>query len=486
MLSKPSTCDGCPLKDLTGGFVPNDIQGRSELIVGEAPGEEEEEHGRPFIGGSGQWLNNMLKAARSNRDNFDVANTMCCRPPDNVYPGDPSCKWVEKGVALDGLKYCRQTYLDPIINSGKYTRIITLGEKSLNALTGREGITLWRGSPLPLSGGDKPLVVPTLHPAFIMRQATLASVMIGDLKKQPLLPPEVYNLAPTIDDVRAIDWKSFAFDFEWDAFGKITLCGLSNKMYEAVVVPFYGEYILELRRIFENAEEIVGQNIVGADTSYIEQLGWDIHKAKLWDTMLMQHLVQPDMRHGLAFIASVFTSKVFWKGKGKEDKKGEMDWVGGEQWKTWDKKNALPRELGGYGGCKDGNEAFALYNARDTDATWQAYHQLRFLLDKYNLHNVYENISVPLGFICRDITRHGLKIDKGALIKVREELEAEITRLDGLLPEGLKSFLKGVRRIRMSKYYLHLIARGKPPVRYAVRLLKAVSSRFLRRLRNLR
>ena len=129
------------------------------------------------------------------------------------------------------------------------------------------------------------------------------------------------------------------------------MCGLTDKSYTSICVPFVEPFISELKRIFEAAEVIIGHNIVDADTAYFEKLGWNV-SAKLHDTMLAQHLIQPDYRHGLAFVASVFTNKVFWKGKGEEqeDEAGNI-LPAGAQWKTWDSPDAIPREFGGYGGC---------------------------------------------------------------------------------------------------------------------------------------
>jgi len=444
MLTKPTGCRGCPLEYIGEGFVPIvDIKSSNELIVAEAPSEEDVKYHLPLSGGSGQWLNNMLKSAKIDRSNTCITNTILCRPPENIYPTDPKAMYIGNVEGQQAVAHCKQTYLDPYIASRRWRRIFALGNKAMSTLTGRNGIELWRGSPLPLTGGDRSVVIPTLHPAFLMRQASLTSVVVRDFKKHPTPPPENYNLWPTIEDVKKFNAKRFAFDFEWDWLGNITLCGLSSKLYEAIVVPWEGEYIAELQRIFENAECIIGHNIVGADTRYLERMGWDV-KAELFDTMLSQHLVQPDMRHGLAFVASVFTNKVFWKGKETEDEDSDNDTVTvigkGAQYKTWNSPDAIPKELGGYGGCTSNEEAYRLYNARDTDASFQIAYPLENALQRYNLTNTYENVSVPIAFICRDLGDRGLRINKSKLTDVRESLQTEIDRLDLMLPNGLKSY----------------------------------------------
>jgi DNA polymerase I-like protein with 3'-5' exonuclease and polymerase domains len=250
-------------------------------------------------------------------------------------------------------------------------------------------------------------------------------------------------------EVEAFDAKQFAFDFEWDMWtGEVTLCGLSDRLYHAIVVPFEGEYVRILRRIFENAEVLIGHNIVGADLPYIYKWGWDISKARIEDTMLKQHLIQPDMRHGLNFVASVFTNRVFWKGQGEEeeDEPGSKEYLQGAQWKTWDKTGAIPRSLGGYGGCTSGIEAYRLYNARDTSAEFEVNLPIDTTLDKAGMRDVYELVSLPLGIVCQRLGEKGLKIDKTKLVDVQASLDKTIEELDAKLPEGLKSAVVPVVR----------------------------------------
>ncbi|MDE1766592.1 MAG: hypothetical protein KGI27_10040 [Thaumarchaeota archaeon] len=335
-----------------------------------------------------------------------------------------------------------------MVKAGR-TRINAIGGKALEALTGRVGINIWRGSPLPLVGdaSGKCSVLPTIHPAALMRQAKLTSVVVQDLKKGLVLPPEHYNLAPSLEEVRSFKSEVFAFDFEWDRDGNITHCGLSDRFYSALVVPFRGPYIDELRLIFERARGLIGHNIIGADLKYIEQLGWSLREdVSIEDTMLKQHLVQPDLPHDLAFVASVFTNKVFWKGKGweeEDDDTGEIT-PAGQQWRSWNRVDALPRSLGGYGGCISAGEAFSLYNARDTDAEFQINTPLNNLLNKYQLTQVYQHVSRPIAFICRDLSERGLRLDTSRLGEIRTEIDSTIQALEDKLPEGFKPYEKQV------------------------------------------
>lgn len=461
MIPKPDKCRNCPLFNVTSNaFVPIVDVGTTELIVGEAPGEEEELRGLPFIGGAGRWLDGMLRAAKQSRAQFCVANTMLCRPPNNLYPTDPGSP-IAPDVAAAGVEYCWNTWVRPFIDSRRWTRIIALGNKALRALTGREGIELWRGSPLPLAWRpDRPVVIPTYHPAYLMRQPEQTSVAVHDLRKQPTIPPEDYQLFATPDELAAFDAKAFAFDLEWDINGNISICGLSDRMYRAIVVPWDAAYIPHLRRIFEGAEELIGHNIITADLPHLERMGWRI-RARLWDTLLMQHLVQPDMRHGLAFVASIFTNKPYWKGYGGGADPEEETTPANKtraQWRTWMLDDALPRHLGGYGGCTSEAEAFRLYNARDADATFQIWYPLRTLLDKYALDRLYHHVSVPIAKLCQEMNERGLAVDHSALETIRKELEREIEEIDATLPAPLRSRREPIMaRVRLPEPRIELV-----------------------------
>jgi uracil-DNA glycosylase family 4 len=441
MIPKPDFCQSCPINHVTSGYVPLKLREGAILGVGEASGADEIISGEGFSGGAGQWLRNLLKGAGKKWDTVSTLNVLGCKPPDNIFPTDPKWSATSREVGQAGVNYCIQHHLWPGVAKANRPQIYAIGGQALKALTGKEGITAWRGSPLPLLGtADKPRIIPTIHPAALMRQAKLSSVVVGDFRKSFTLPPEKYNLTPSLGDLQAFNEKAFAFDLEWDKDGQITVCGLSSRFFEAIVIPWHEPYLEELRRIFENATDLIGHNIICADLPYIERMGWDISMARIHDTMLKQHLVQPDYPHSLAFVASILTNKVFWKGRWEEEESQDLESPRGQQWKTWDKAWALPRHLGGYGGCQSAQEAFALYNGRDSDAEFQINTPLTQLLNKHKLSETYENVSVPIAYITRKMGDYGLKLDTHRLKEVRQVIEEEIEKLEKLLPHELKPY----------------------------------------------
>src|SRR3972149_1824396 len=88
MLSKPSTCQGCPLYEKAHGTPvgfsrPDGAGHKGVLIVGEALGRDEAEAGVPFVGTAGHFLFTKLAQVGLERDDFTLFNVVACRPPDN-------------------------------------------------------------------------------------------------------------------------------------------------------------------------------------------------------------------------------------------------------------------------------------------------------------------------------------------------------------------------------------------------------------------
>ena len=450
MTTKPSFCQQCPINHITTGYVPPKAAATAStaVIVGESSGDDDIRTGHPFSGGAGNWLRILTKAARRPLEHFHIIQSIGCHCPDNIHPSQKEWTHTARQTAQFAIDHCYKHHVLPALETIKPTEIIALGGPATKLLTGRSPISFWRGSALPWLDHEHlgTIVKPTLHPMAIAKQGHMASVVVRDLKRSTMLPPENYNLWPTLDDVAKFDATEFSFDFEWDSMGNITLCGLTDHMYSALVVPFEGAYIGLLKPIFERATALIGQNIIGADLTHIAKLGWKLRSdLKLWDTMLMQHLTQPDHRHGLAFIGSVMTAKNFWKGSDTEDEDShDISSINGSQWKTWDKPGALSIAHGGYGGCKSATEAFRLYNARDTDGTYQAWQALKNELRRYDLEDVYWNVSIPAAKLCQKMSASGLKLDHTKLKAIQEDIDKAIAELELKLPPELAPYDKPI------------------------------------------
>ena len=126
------------------------------MVIGEAPGAEEERQGEPFIGKAGKLLNAMLTAAGLKREQVYVANLLKCRPPENRHPQS------------EEVSSC-QSYLQKQIELVKPKIILVLGEiAAQNLLQLDIPIEKMRGRSYQYPGSEIPLLV-TYHPAYLLR-----------------------------------------------------------------------------------------------------------------------------------------------------------------------------------------------------------------------------------------------------------------------------------------------------------------------------
>jgi DNA polymerase len=129
---------------------------RHALIVGEAPGVNEDVTGSPFVGRAGGILMAAARAAGVTREDVTITNAVKCRPVDNRMPKD---------IEIDTC----HTYLDQEIEEYGVTCILALGNAALFSLLGVVGVTSMRGEWY----GD---VLPTYHPSYVARQRTDSEV----------------------------------------------------------------------------------------------------------------------------------------------------------------------------------------------------------------------------------------------------------------------------------------------------------------------
>jgi DNA polymerase len=149
-------CTACGLCRTRNMAVPGVGDVRAQwMLIGEAPGAEEDARGEPFVGQAGKLLDNMLAALGMNRrDNVYIANVLKCRPPGNRTP---------EPVEVDA---CRP-YLERQIALIRPQLIVALGKSAASLLLGTDAsIASLRGRVHRVR--DVPLVV-TYHPAYLLR-----------------------------------------------------------------------------------------------------------------------------------------------------------------------------------------------------------------------------------------------------------------------------------------------------------------------------
>ena len=162
----------CSLKSSATNIVFSDGNPKSKImLVGEAPGSNEDQEGLPFVGRAGALLDKMLASINLNRKNVYISNIINYRPPENRRPTDEEVNrympFIKKHIEI----------INPKI-------LVLLGSTAMNALIGNDiVISKARGKWIDKEFGNcKSSVIITFHPAFLMRQPAQKKMAWIDLK----------------------------------------------------------------------------------------------------------------------------------------------------------------------------------------------------------------------------------------------------------------------------------------------------------------
>ncbi len=170
--SEIENIDNCELKKNAKQLVFADGNNQSKImIIGEGPGQKEDEQGKPFVGDAGVLLNKMLEAIQIKRDNIYITNVVNYRPPNNRKPVQSEINRYSN--------YLRQhiAIIDPKI-------LILMGSTAMESLFGSKiKISKERGFWKELIIYNKTyLTMITFHPAYLLRQADQKKFSWSDLK----------------------------------------------------------------------------------------------------------------------------------------------------------------------------------------------------------------------------------------------------------------------------------------------------------------
>ena len=162
-------CDRCKLARGRKTIVFGEGNPHAELVfVGEGPGADEDEQGRPFVGRAGQLLNRMIQLIGMKREDVYICNVVKCRPPGNRTP--------EK----DEIDTC-SPFLYRQIEAIKPRLVCCLGAPAVRTVLGiKEGITKIRGRFYDF-GGSRALA--TVHPAYVLRNPREEKILREDFEK---------------------------------------------------------------------------------------------------------------------------------------------------------------------------------------------------------------------------------------------------------------------------------------------------------------
>lgn len=367
------------------------------VILGEAWGESEDRTKKPFAGESGRELFRMLGEAMPDiepelhRAVLDIAdkygdawvgdrnqwleaagisltNVFSFRPQGNKLDTLCSTKkevgeYAGSFAALQRGQYLREEFLPELdrlnheLGTWQPNLVVAAGNtacwamlQATNIGSIRGAVTSSDGTPtrnrIPVLSGETMgrsgfKVLPTYHPAGVLRQWAWRPIVVADLMKaaRESRYPEIKRpirrvlVSPTLDEMLAWERETYkmhpasiASDIETEA-KQITMIGFARNQSEAMVIPFwdrtkpgysYWPDHQSEREAWNCAERLltydaqnIGQNYI-YDLQYITKMGIRPTKCTA-DTMLLHHSLFPEMQKGLAFLGSVYTNEISWK-----------------------------------------------------------------------------------------------------------------------------------------------------------------------------
>lgn len=395
------------------------------LIIGESPGGEEVKYGQPFVGQSGELLRQVLHST-----GFDCASADECKQygPEvnnkykirfanlvNHQPNGNRFDSLTEGEVQHGIRELNE-YISRRKSGIKLC--ITLGSQPLQYIAEKYGIDRWRGSVITVDGLT---ILPTYHPAYILRSRSDYPVFAFDIGKAYKIYREGYKLPKfnfTIDpagyEVEEIlhEIKSAgvcAVDIETVKYtNRIICCGFATSKERAVCLvnrsadglePEFRRFlstVLEdegIKKIFHNGlfdVEILNNNQIPT-------------KNFLFDTMIAQHVLQPELPKGLDFITSIYTDIPYYKDRGRM---------------------ALPENEKGWGKLKDEEKLTVYeYNCLDCVSTFWCYKEMEKEICEDDCFRLIFPQEMEMHAVAFELTRNGMLVDIERRDKIKDIAE---------------------------------------------------------------
>lgn len=315
-------------------------------IVGEAWGAEEEKVRAPFIGASGYELTRMLDEAGIRRADCFLTNVFNLRPKDNDLENICQKTKVGSFSPLKAGHYLREEFFGEVhrllseLRGIRPNVCVAMGGTACWALLGGTGISRIRGTVTGSNTLPNQKMLPTYHPAAILRDWSLRPVTVLDLAKARRESefPEIRRPERTVyiePDLQDIEWFFFehlksaamiAIDIETRGT-QITCIGFASSASIAITIPFVDDrkplnsYWPDVeteaaawnwvRKICQLPSKKLFQNGL-YDLNFIWNYGIKVNNAGE-DTMLLHHALQPESEKGLGFLGSVYSNEQSWK-----------------------------------------------------------------------------------------------------------------------------------------------------------------------------
>lgn len=402
---------------LGNGPVPCNV-----MIVGEAPGEQEEKKGKPFVGKAGQLLREILREHFPKSDYF-ITNVVACRPPGNRNPTakeiDSCTRWFKHQLRRVKPKY-----------------VLLLGNIPLKAVLGLSGIKKQRGKPVEIDGV---IYLPAFHPAFILRDPTQRDALESDIrlfkdivdnggvpKEKDLNPVEVNDAATVRRLLKALRGH-VSVDIETSqlyAFGEkafVRAIGFGTRRAQWCIPVEQEAASPWLRRNLKKVLRKIDKKLQDCYLSFqfgkFDSLWLKLHYGLEWypdfDTGLAHYLLDENSPHGLKYLSSVQFGAVDYDIEGKQKTSGKL-----EDWPT-----------------------IVEYLAKDVLYTRKLKNVFaKRLYKETSLQDIFRLILLPAQRMFRDMEEEGVFIDVAQMDKAEATLiglvkEARV-ELESHIPKG--------------------------------------------------
>ncbi len=405
------SCNRCKLH-LTSEHIcllGDELSQKDILIVGEAPGVQEEKEGRLFIGRAGRLLRETLEDCDFSEGDYSIINSVSCRPPDNRTPKPKE------------IRACRY-YVEKVTDEVEPLFVLLLGNSALQSVLDLKGIKKHRGKPIEQDGV---VYLPTFAPHEVLRDPSKDGKFEADLSlfaeivdnngipKEAGLNPVVVSDRDLLQEMYQDLKGGVSFDIEttclypWDKIAKVNTVGFGTRTTQWIlpVRPFCPEADIwtekQVERILKKLTGILADSIVIAHNGKFDALWMKVHYGVDWeidfDTMLAHFMLDENSPHSLKYLAKTFF--------------GAIDYDLDPTKAPWEK--------------------LVEYHAKDCFYT----RKLKYLFSKRlhkegNVKEVFNQIIMPCADLFMQAELNGFYVNVPEMGKVEKELILEVARLN--------------------------------------------------------
>lgn len=441
-------CHLCPL--VNQPCVPSHLPKNAKiLVIGEAPGREEVAHRQPFVGPSGQLLDHVVKAAGVDSASIARTNAVLCRPEGNATPPVAAVAACLKRLASD-------------VNTSGAQIIVPMGNTALEAVQELSHKTAGKGGSITSMRGRwfdvaHYRVLPTWHPAYVLRQANAMTQFTSDIRKAVSglnNRSKSFNTAdvkyiPCNDDNkhRVIEYLNrmprdawLAFDVESDGLqwydtpakpaDEMLAIGLAWQPNRVVVIPKH--YLAgDVDVLYATVHALERGKLVAHNGKFDQHI---VKRVLLsvppiaFDTMLAHYALNEEKgTHGLKQLVSQYLDC---------DDDYEHRLI-----TSWFEENKIKADDRRYGLVP--KERLYEYLAIDVAATLVLRERLTTDLQAESLYEwPFQNVLMPVANAIQQVESNGIRVDVPYLHKVRAYLDQKLEDIETPLQSLVYNFVK--------------------------------------------